>query len=184
MDVWSLWSSGLFLQGFLAVKERVRPLRTYCNICNILFFFVLNQQFPVNDCKDRTMFYVFAKEKNFNLVKKRNSWNPFKISFHTFPTMNHLIKKRSITTPLLVYLICPLAHDSASPCSFNIQQGLQVSLHKNLQQIYLSSEYHKKEIFEERRMMKESRVTTELGYPGASKAEPLCLCKRAGSCTF
>lgn len=79
--------------------------------------------------------------------------------------MNHLIKDRSITKSLPVYLICPLAHDSASPCSFAIQQGLQFSPHKKLTA----------NVFWLWKVMKESTVTTELGFPSASKAADVCI---------
>lgn len=109
-------------------------------------------------------------------TKKNNTRNPFKSVFTLFPTMNHLIQKRSITESLLLYLICPLAHDSATPCSFTIQQCLQVSWHENSQQIYFGGRNHRKRKIlkkRERRVMKERRVTTQLGFPGASKAADL-----------
>lgn len=99
--------------------------------------------------------------------------------------MNHLIKKTSITKSLLVYLICPLAHDSASPCSFTIQQGLQVSLHKNAQQIYFGSGNHikNKDFWRE---TSDERAHSD-NRAGSSRciesSRPLYLWKRAGSRT-
>lgn len=98
------------------------------------------------------------------------------------PTTNHLIKNRSITKSLLVYLICPLACDSARRCSFTIQQGLQVSPPQNSQQMCFVWKSQKKRKGDFSRQKKDEREHSD-SRPGISwcieSNRSLYLCKRA-----
>lgn len=105
MNDWELWVGGVRRQGAAGISSCERnksetPLT--------FFFFLLNHQFCVIYSKDRTVIYMFSR----------------------FEALNHLIGKRSITKSLLVYLICPLAHGSVSPCRLTSK-----IFHKKLQNI-------------------------------------------------
>ena len=141
-----------------------------CGLCNIrnIYLSIVNMYFCKNSsslqiiqgtgqCLRKEMIVILKKQ-----AKKNNTRNQVKSVFTLFPTMNHLIQKRSITESLLLYLICPLAHDSATPCSFTIQQRLQVSWHENSQQIYFGGRNHRKrKIFKKEREKSDERAQSD-----------------------